>query len=388
MIDLIIIDNDEKLLKFVNQASKSDILCVDTEFMREKTYYPKLCLLQFQTRLETYILDPFLIDNLSPLKKLFLDKEIVKVFHAATQDIEILHNELGCMPTTIFDTQIAAGLTDGLNQPGLSTLLGASIGVKISKNEGFSDWSIRPLSKSQIKYAAEDVAYLPQLYDYQINKMKERGQEAWLQDEFLALEDASRFCIVPENRYKHLKHATRLSKKQLCLAREIASWREIKAQKADVPRKWILSDEQIVEICRKNPTNVDALFSVRGVSKRVDLTSARQILDAIKVANKCDPRDWPVIAESNLNEENVDEIVPLLAAVVLKRAKENGVSQALIASNNDLVDFARGHFESSPLMSGWRKSLVGEELKKLLDGEINLSCNGCSLEIKNESMQK
>ena len=382
---MVLIDSDEKLVELASRARNSDILCIDTEFMRENSYYPQLCLMQFQTRDETFILDPFKVDDLDPLKSVMLDKNVVKVFHAAAQDLEIIYNELACMPTPIFDTQIASGLTNELNQPGLSTLLKAAIDVRISKSEGFTDWARRPLTQSQRKYAAEDVIYLPELYDFQTNKMKARGQEGWLDDEFLELEDKTRFEVCPRERFKHLKHATKLRPRQLCLAREVAAWREEAAQVQDVPRRWVLNDEQVIEICKKNPKTIDELYSIRGVSKCLDVASAREVLGALKRGNKCDKNDWPVIDEGGKCEICVDEIVPLLSALVAKRAKENEISASLIASTHDLVDLARGYKQESPLLKGWRRIVVGEELCELLDGKVELTCEGVSLKVTSKT---
>lgn len=378
---MVLIDSTDKLGEFVNSARKSDILCIDTEFMREKSYYPCLYLMQFQTRDETFILFPEKVSDFSALKDVLLDKNVVKVFHASEQDLEVIYNAIGCLPTPIFDTQIAAGLTNALNQPGLATLLSSALGIKISKAEGFSDWSRRPLSKSQLKYATEDVIYLPKLYDYQILKIKERGQVGWLDDEFLELENKSRFEVFPSESFKHLKHITKLKGLQLCLAREVAQWRETLAKNKDIPRRWVLSDEHIIEICKKNPKTIDELYSIRGVSKCLDVSSAREVLGALKIANKCEKKDWPVIDDGKCSEPNVDEIVPLLSALVAKRAKDNEISSLLLASNHDLVDLARGHFKTSSLLKGWRKVVVGDELCKLLQGDIKLACDGTNLDI-------
>ncbi len=375
------INSEEKLNKFIEKAKKSKVLCIDTEFMRESTYYPQLCLVQMQIKKESFILDPFCFEDLSPLADIFDDEKILKVFHAAKQDLEILYNETGVVPNPVFDTQLAACVTEGSNQPSLANLLKSTLNVKIDKTEGFTDWARRPLTDKQLRYAVEDVLYLPDLYENQVTKMKALGRDHWLDDEFLDMCRKENYEIDVENRFTHLKHVTKLKDRQLSLAKEVAAWREESAQKKDVPRKRVLSDEQVIEICKRNPKTIDSLFAVRGVQNALSTWEAREVLAALKVGRKREEKDLPKLDVFCPNQENVDDVVFLMNALVKLRAKENCVSQCLLTSNSELTDLARGKRENIKLLTGWRKEIVGNELLLLLDGKIGVTCDNKELKI-------
>ncbi len=371
--DLIYVDTSAKLENFVTKALNCEFVCFDTEFIRESRYYPKLCLIQAQVETSTYIIDPFKVSDITPLERIFVDRDVVKVFHSAGQDLEVFYNELKIVPRPFFDTQIAASIVGGFNQPGLANLLSQSLSIKISKSEGFSDWSARPLSDEQLKYAAEDVIYLPELYQYQTTFMKENGREHWLDDEFKKSVSVSNFVIDPYERYIHLRHVSRLTAYQLCLARELAAWREISAAREDVVRKRIISDDQICEICRRDPNDIESLYSVRGLKNTIKIQQAREILGVLNKGRNVNYNDWPTLNNTSSNEENVDEALNLMNAIVRLRASQNGVSTQILASNSQLSDLARGKFDDSPLLKGWRKDIVGDELVRLIEGKLSLS---------------
>ena len=376
------IETNEQLNSFLEKAKRSKVLCIDTEFMRENTYYPQLCLVQMQMRNESYILDPFCFEDLSPLADILDDESIVKVFHAAAQDLEILSFETGVVPHPIFDTQLAASIVEGTSFPSLANLLKSTLSVKIDKTEGFTDWSRRPLTDRQLRYATEDVLYLQELYETLLQRMKDLGRESWLDEEFEAMCVASRFEVDPRERYIHLKHVNKLKPKQLALARELAAWREVTAQNKDVPRKHVLSDEQVTEICKREPKSIDSLFAVRGVQNALSTWEARDVLSALKRGRNCKKQDLPCLSEGGKNQKNVEDVVFLMNALVKLRAKENSISQALIANNQDLTDLARGYKKNSKLLQGWRREIVGDELLDLLSGKIGITCKNMELKIQ------
>lgn len=367
------IDIFEDLEAFAKRAKNSRILALDTEFIRERTYYPRLCLLQAATDAEIAIIDPLSIRSLEPLKPLLLDESITKIFHSASQDLEILYHVIGCLPKPVFDTQIAAGFLGQTHQIGLGSLVAAFCGVPLKKSDSFTDWEKRPLAASQIKYAAEDVAYLPELYDLMTQMLKEKGRTHWLDEEFESLCDPRRYDPEPFERYKRLKRVNQLNGRQLACAREVAAWREEEAIRRNVPRKWVLSDEQVVEACKREPKSVSELLMVRGMKKQLGTKEARKVSEIIANALKSDPSTWPKLDNGSANEPNVDFTVDLMEPLLRLRAKENGIAVQSLASHPDLVQLARGHFDSSPLMKGWRRDLVGNELVDLANGKIGLS---------------
>ncbi len=367
------IANQNELVSFIDRAKKSNVLAIDTEFLREKTYYARLCLLQLATDTETAIVDPFSVDDLSVLAPLLEDRSIVKLFHAGSQDLEILYREIGVLPKPVFDTQIAAALLGHTQQLGYASLVYAECGVQLKKIDSFTDWSRRPLSQSQLTYAADDVVYLPKLYQTMHAALEEKGRIHWLDQDFEALSDPSRYEVNEQERYRRLKRVSQLSRRQLSAAREVAAWREIEAQRRDVPRKWIVTDEQIVEACKREARSIDELFMVRGLSERLGTKDARTVVSLIGKGLDAPKDSWPETDRSSRNERNVDAELDLMTALVRLRAKENGVAFPTLASHDDLARVARGYTEGIDLLRGWRRAIVGAELLELLAGKLSLS---------------
>lgn len=373
---------DRKQLKeFVARAKTSPVLAVDTEFLREKTYWPKLCLIQLATDDESVAVDPFRVGDLSLLAELFSDDGIVKLFHAAGQDMELIVHEMGVIPKPVFDTQIAASLLGDMLQIGYGSLVLNECNVKLKKADSFTDWSRRPLSESQIKYALDDVIYLPRIYRSMKARLEKLGRLSWLDCDFEELCDPARYEVDPFDRFKRLKRVNQLSPRQLSAAREVAAWRETTAMKRNVPRKWILTDEQVVEICKREPRSLDELFMVRGVSNALKPDDARRVLAACKQGLDAPENIWPQLNRSFKSEPNVDAQVDLLYSLVKVRAKEAGVAFGVLASHADLAKLARGHYDEADVLKGWRRHLVGEELLRLMRGEIMLGIEGGVLKV-------
>lgn len=370
------IASQESLQAFVKRALTSSVLAIDTEFLREKTYYAKLCLLQMATDDEVVIVDPFKVNDLSVLVPLLEDEHIVKIFHAAGQDLEIILHEMGVLPRPVFDTQMAAALLGHTQQIGYAALVHAECGVALKKTDSFTDWSRRPLSASQLEYAADDVVYLPRLYKKIREELKAKGRLDWLDHDFEELSNPAHYEVHERERYRRLKHASQLSRRQLSAAREVAAWRELEAQRRDMPRKWVISDEQIVEACRREARTIDELFMVRGLSDRLSTQDARTVVSLMSSALSASPDTWPEPERCTKSEPNVDAELDLMSALVRLRSKESGIALPTLASHDDLVRVARGYREGVALLSGWRRTIVGEELLELLEGRLALSLDG------------
>ncbi len=367
-----IIEDQRSLEEFVERARTSSVLAVDTEFLRDRTYYAKLCLIQLATDDEVVLVDPLRVKDLRALVPLLEDERVMKLFHAGAQDIEIIYRELGCLPRPLFDTQIAATLLGQTQQVGYGALVQSVCGVHLRKADSYTDWSRRPLSDSQQRYAADDVVYLPIMYASMKAELEKKGRLAWLADDFAALTDPARFKVDPRERYAHLKRVSQLSPRQLSAAREVAAWREETAQRRNIPRKWVITDEQIVEACKRGARTIDDLFMVRGLESGLGCSDARQIVKRICIGLDAPEETWPRISKSSKNEVNVDVEVDLYSALVRLRARENDVAYQTLASRDDLVSIARGHDDDVELLRGWRRELVGDELLKLRSGAIVL----------------
>ena len=376
------IATQENLAAFVERARTSSVLAIDTEFLREKTYYARLCLLQMATDDEVVIVDPFEIDDLSVLEPLLTDEGIVKLFHAAGQDLEIILREVGVLPRPVFDTQIAAALLGHTQQIGYAALVHAECGVSLKKIDSFTDWSRRPLSASQRDYAADDVVYLPRLYEGMRAALEEKGRLHWLDHDFAELSDPARFETNERERFRRLKRVSQLSRRQLSAAREVAAWRELEAQRRDIPRKWVITDEQVVEACKREARTIDELFMVRGLSDRLSTKDARAVVSLIASALDAPPDTWPELDRCSKSEPNVDAQLDLMSALVRLRAKENGIAFPTLASHDDLARVARGYRDGVDLLRGWRRAIVGDELLELLEGRLVLSLAGDELVVE------
>ena len=376
-----LIDDDSQLKAFVKRCCTSPYMAIDTEFLREKTYYARLCLIQVAIEGEVAIIDPFAIKDITLLNDTLTSPDVVKIFHASSQDIEILYHETGVVPRPVFDTQIAAALLGKSQQASYSSLVSSYCSVNLPKKDSFTDWSQRPLKDSQIRYAADDVVYLPQIYYDMVEVLNEKNRLHWLDEAFEEISSPEKYEIKPEERYRKLRRVNQLNAQQMAAAREFAAWRELKAQKINVPRKWIVSDEQIVEACRREARTIDELFMVRGMRESLRAEDARQAVACIKKGLLCPKEQLPQVHEKPKNEHNVDIVVDLMNAVVHLRARENHIAPQTLAPQAELMKLARGHDDECELLKGWRYKVIGKELKELLKGKFSLRIADGNLEI-------
>ena len=338
------ISDFDSLAAFCERASGAKVLAVDTEFLRERTFYPKVCLIQLATPEESCAVDPILIDDLSPVRRLFEDTSITKIFHACTQDLEVINHDLGCIPEPIFDTQLAAAFLGLRQQIGYGALVESYCNVHLPKAESLTDWSKRPLDAEQLKYAEDDVRYLPGIYERMVEELVKLDRLSWLAPEMERLSDPDHVVRPPELAYRHLKRSGSLTRRQLSVARELCAWRDGVASRRDIPRKWVMSDEVIVESCKRFPKSVDALKRIRGTEQ---------------------------LARRDATAET-ESVVDLMYAMLRLISDKSGVATQLIATRDDLLEFVN-HREKSALASSWRYELAGKTLEELLDGQVGLT---------------
>lgn len=371
------VDSNEALKELVKEFKRASVIGVDTEFMRERTYFAKLCLIQVATDDTSAIIDPLAIDDLSPLCDLICDESVLKVFHAGGQDLEIFYRLCGCATVPVFDTQVAATLAGFPQQVGYGALVREVLSVEIDKGDTYTDWGKRPLSETQVEYALNDVRYLPELYRRLIAKLDEEGRLAWLSEDFGRMELASTYEIVPSNQWQRVKRISSLNRRQLAVAREVAAWRENEAMRRDVPKRWVLGDESIVEIARRGPKKIEDLLAIRGVQDKISRAAAKGLIEAVALGQACEEENLPSLKRKRRPAGDVDSAVDLMVAIVRQRARERGVAMPLLASRDELERLAAGEREESPLLDGWKRAMVGDELVNLLDGKLALRlCDG------------
>jgi ribonuclease D len=370
--EILYIDSAPELARFCTQLASADWFALDTEFLREKTYYPKLCLLQIATPERVACIDPLALDNLDPILDLIFDAGITKVMHSARQDMEIFYHLRGAAPAAVFDTQIAALLLGYPDQIGYGNLVSEVLGVNLEKLHTRADWSLRPLTRDQIDYAADDVIYLVDVYRNLHARLLEQGRLAWLDEDFARLSSDALYSNSPAEAWLRIKGGSRLKGAALAVLQALAGWREAMAQQRDRPRGWILRDDALVEIARHRPASVEELGRIRGLQEAFIRHNGEQLIRLVATAGKQPPAPFPDTGQRlNLSPEQ-DALVDVMSAVARISGMEHALNPAVLATRKQLERLVSGDTDVD-VMHGWRRKLVGERLQALLNGELSLS---------------
>lgn len=370
--DILYVDNSEDLQQLCESIKDAPLLILDTEFVREKTYRAKLCLIQIATDDIVACIDPIALSDLSPLMDIINDESKQKVLHAARQDYEIFYDLNKQLPQPLFDSQLAASLLGYGEQVGYGSLVEKVIGVQLDKAHTRTDWSKRPLSKAQIRYASDDVFYLRQLYPILKQKLIEQGREKWLDEEFAALCKPELFVTQPENAWNKVKGINRLRPRQLAAAMNISEWREEMAIKKDLPRRWILADDILLAAAQLLPKNISQLESIVNIKKTIIDNSGKIILSCVKKALELDQDDLPTATKPKRLTADQEIIADLLMTQIKLIAKEQSISPANIANRKMIEKLINGETNIA-LLTGWRYQLAGKKTQGLLSGEFGLN---------------
>jgi ribonuclease D len=373
------ISSYDALSAFCEHAVESRVLAVDTEFLRDRTYFPKLCLIQIATDRSSAVVDPLMIDDLSPLKALLVDKRITKVFHSCSQDLEVILDALGVVAAPVFDTQVAAAFVGMRQQVGYAAVVERYTGVHLPKADSLTDWSKRPLDEEQLSYAEDDVRYLPGIYDAMMAQLVAKNRLGWVAPEMEELTDRSRIERLPELAYLHLKRSGSLTRRQLGIAREACAWRERTAAERNLPRRWVLSDELLVEVCKRAPKSVERLRRIRGL-EQLGALDADRLVRAVQAGLAAPSDSLPVPRRREQHSTDSQGVVDLMNALLRIVSEKEGVAPQLVASRDDLLDLASGK-DGCALRSGWRYKVAGEQLERLLSGELGLTIKNGKLEL-------
>jgi ribonuclease D len=371
--DPVYLHDTDELRALIERAREHGRIAIDTEFMREKTYWAKLCLIQLAVGDECAILDPLQMTDMSPLLEVLTDESVLKVLHAGSQDLEIFFRLAGAAASPVFDTQVAATVAGFPSQVGYARLVKDLFDVDIDKSDTFTDWARRPLTPAQIEYALNDVRYLDGAYLELTARLERDGRTAWLSGDLAALSDPTLYEIRPEEQYRRIKRASSLSRRQLGVLQQVTAWREREAMRRDLPRRWVLSDETLVEVARRRPTDPAALSEIRGLNLRSVGGDGASLIEAVRCGVGMSEEDLPRIDRKPRAIVDVEGVVELMGALVRVRASEHGIAVPLLATRSDLERLASGEREGSPLLAGWRRSIVGEDLVLLVDGLLALS---------------
>jgi ribonuclease D len=369
-----LISTTADLEAFCERLKAAEYITVDTEFMREKTFWPKLCLVQIAGPLEAAAVDP-LADgiDLAPLFRLMVAPEVLKVFHAARQDVEIFYNLTGEVPKPLFDTQIAAMVCGFGDSVGYETLISRLAGARVDKSSRFTDWSARPLTERQLVYALSDVTHLRPAYEKLKRKLARTGREHWLEEEIAVLTDPATYRVEPEESWKRLKVRTD-KPRFLAILKEISAWREREAQRKDLPRSRILRDEALLEIASHAPTTVDDLARTRGLGRSVaEGRWGTEMLAAVERGIATPVADCPTGEPRVELPPGLTPIVELLRVLLKMKCEDEEVASKLVANSGDLEAIAADDDAPVTALKGWRRELFGEAALALKHGRLALA---------------
>ncbi len=368
-----LISSTEDLAAACARLARHPFVTVDTEFMRETTYYPKLCLVQLASPDEAVLVDPLAKDvDLAPFLALMRDEAVVKVVHSGRQDLEILWNIDGCIPMPLFDTQVAAmvcGYGDSVSYEQLAHDLAHA---RIDKSSRFTDWSKRPLSEAQLDYAQSDVTHLRDVYRELAAKLEASGRTAWLDNEMQVLTSPDTYRALPEDAWQRLKGRIR-KPRELAVLIELAAWREREAQARDVPRGRVLKDDAVMDVVSAAPRSPEGLGQLRSIPSGYERSRAgAEIVAAVERGLERDPKTLPALergARRNFNQATVELLKVLLKMV----CESEGVAAKVVATVDDLEAIASDDGADVPALQGWRRELFGDRALALKHGRLALA---------------
>ena len=369
-----LITSTDALASACARLAAHPFVTVDTEFLRETTYYPKLCLIQMAgpDPADACLIDPLAEGiSLDPFMGLMADKGVVKVFHSARQDLEIVWNLGGIVPEPLFDTQVAAMVCGYGDSVSYEQLVNDLAKAKVDKSSRFTDWSRRPLSEAQLTYALSDVTHLVKVYEALVAQLEANGRLAWLTEEMSVLTSPETYQADPDNAWRRL--AGRLRKpKEVAVLMEVAAWREREAQGRDVPRGRILKDDALIDVATSAPRSVEALGRLRSIPNGYERSrTGGDILEAVERGLARDPATVPAF-ERNRGRGNTGSTVDLLKVLLKAVAEQEGVAPKIIATVEELEAIAESDGADVPSLHGWRRTLFGEKALALKNGQLAL----------------
>ncbi len=367
-----LINTPDALETLVNRTLNAPCVGIDTEFVWEQTYYPRLGIVQVGfSENDCHLIDTVTLSDLSPLGALIANRHTVKILHDAQQDLWILRRITDAVPCNIFDTRCAAGFAGLSSTLSLGNLLRLCLNIQLPKTETRTNWLRRPLSNNQHAYALNDVRYLPALREHLLTDIQRRGRENWLAEELRQYDVAKLYDDrTPEEQYTRVKGTGRLSRRDMAIVRELATWREKEAQQADRPRAWIMRDDAIVQIARRKPRSIRSLKQLRGIPRSTVNQYANSLLNAVQRGLATDEKNCPPISPPERPNLFDDARLDLAMAFLRGQCLSEGIDIAMVASRSDIKEFiSKKNAPDNPLHTGWRHEFLGADLTALLNGK-------------------
>lgn len=374
-----VITKQDQLVKICKELAQHPYITVDTEFLREKTYYPKLCLIQLSDpQKNAYAIDPLAEGiDLAPLfEELLFNKSVLKVFHAARQDLEIFYNMTGAVVEPFFDTQIAAMVLGYGDSVGYENLVRSVTGEGVDKSSQYTDWSYRPLSTRQIEYALGDVTFLCDIYKKLSRQLEEKDRTSWVFEEEEILAAPETYRNDPREMWRKIKIRSP-KPKNLAVLRELAAWREERAQRKDIPRSWIMRDDTLADMASQTPRTLDDLKKIRNLSGEFSKGHKGENLIALIEKGLKTPRtECPELEKKKPLTPSVMAKVDILKMLLKIQSAEYGVAAKLIASSDDLEEIAAQDAPDTPALKGWRGEVFGQDALAIKDGKLAIGLKG------------
>ncbi len=370
-MDYQLIATNEALADYCDRISDASYCAIDTEFVREKTYYPLLSLIQIATENHMACIDPLAIADFSPFVELLQNPDIVKVFHSPDQDLEVLYQQYGTVPAPVFDTQLAAAVLGFTHQISYAELVFNITGVQLEKKHTRADWSRRPLSSSELDYAMDDVRYLLPVYRQLNQSLRDKNRYSWIEQDLANLSIASNYQIDTDNLWKRLKGIQKLKGLELQIAHDLSIWREKVAQQKNRPKRWIAADDWIIEIARKNPADLSELNSIKAIPEKALTRNGKAWLELVSEAGTVDACRWPDPHRPKKLDAGQQALADCLMALCREIALENNIALATLVTRRD-IDSLILNRKASRLAHGWHFEIAGQQLLEFIHGQSSI----------------
>ena len=378
--DYLYIDNDAALARFCVSLDSASYCAIDTEFIRESTYYAELALIQIGSGELFACVDPLAITDFSPLAELLVKPDILKLFHSCSQDLEILYQKFGAVPAPVFDTQIAAAVLGYNHQISYADLVQQICGVTLEKKYTRANWMRRPLSEDELDYAMDDVRYLLAIYERLHEQLQANRRLSWLEKDLRALSDPAKYEVDMSQLWKRLKGVQKLKSEKLQIASDLCRWREQVAQRQNRPRRWIVKDDILIEIARHKPASIAELSSIPELADKTVKRHGAELLKIVAQAERVDSAQWPhhdKMGSLNTQQQALGDCLMAMCRVI---ADENDIALATLVLRKD-IDSLILKQNSSRLTQGWRFAMAGEKLLQFIHGQSTISVDNDQLHL-------
>jgi ribonuclease D len=377
----VLIEDSDTLYSFCRDLEGAPYIAVDTEFMRDRTYYSQLCLIQICYGDQGAVVDALAPKiNLDPLFDLLEDPAVIKVFHAASQDMELFFTEANFLPRPLFDTQIAAMVCGFGDQVGYARLVSELVGGAVDKSFQLTDWSRRPLTKKQVSYALADVTYLCDVYEKLVQELDRSGRKSWVVEDMESLLDEDQYRVDWSRMWRRVKFPNP-KPRSAAVMHEIASWREVLAQQKNIPRNWVVKDSSLVEIANTRPTTREALQRVRGIKELLRSREGERLLEAIRKGVNLPRSEWPKFDKKPPFVKGNDNLIALFQALLKLCCEKHRVAPKLVATRAELEKLAAFEDPDIRALKGWRRNIFGDDALAIKEGRLALTGKGNSVEL-------